>query len=104
AGKREGRDVSAQLDQLKGLSSEVKDLTAQAGAADERLQDLLRTLPNLTDPSAADEDTVVREVGEARNPVPEPRDHLELAGERIDMERGARLSGSRFAYLRGELV
>ena len=27
-------------------------------------------------------------------------DHLELAGERIDMERGARLSGSRFAYLR----
>jgi Seryl-tRNA synthetase len=34
----------------------------------------------------------------------EGRDHLELAGERIDMERGARLSGSRFAYLRGELV
>jgi seryl-tRNA synthetase len=32
------------------------------------------------------------------------RDHLELAGERIDMERGARLSGSRFAYLRGDLV
>ena len=34
----------------------------------------------------------------------QPRDHLELAGERIDMERGARLSGSRFAYLRGDLV
>jgi seryl-tRNA synthetase len=32
------------------------------------------------------------------------RDHLELAGPRIDMERAARLSGSRFAYLRGELV
>jgi seryl-tRNA synthetase len=32
------------------------------------------------------------------------RDHLELAGERIDMERGARLSGSRFAYLRGDLA
>ena len=31
----------------------------------------------------------------------EGRDHLELAGEAIDMERGARLSGSRFAYLRG---
>jgi seryl-tRNA synthetase len=31
-------------------------------------------------------------------------DHLELAGERIDMERGARLSGSRFAYLRGDMV
>ena len=35
---------------------------------------------------------------------PPARDHLELAGERIDMERAARLSGSRFAYLRGDLV
>jgi seryl-tRNA synthetase len=104
AGKREGRDVSAQLEHLKGFSAQVKELTAKASAADERLQELLRTLPNLTDPSAAEEDTVVREVGEPANPVPEPRDHLELAGERIDMERGARLSGSRFAYLRGELV
>jgi seryl-tRNA synthetase len=104
AGKREGRDVSAQLEHLKGFSAQVKDLTSQASAADERLQELLRTLPNLTDPTAAEEDTVVREVGHAVDPVPEPRDHLELAGERIDMERGARLSGSRFAYLRGELV
>src|SRR4029077_1626676 len=29
---------------------------------------------------------------------------LELAGSRIDMERAARLSGARFAYLRGDLV
>ena len=34
----------------------------------------------------------------------EPRDHLELAGALIDMERGARTSGSRFAYLLGDLV
>ena len=32
----------------------------------------------------------------------EPRDHLELAGAMIDMERAAQLSGSRFAYLRGD--
>ena len=32
------------------------------------------------------------------------RDHLELAGELIDIERAARLSGSRFAYLKGDLV
>ena len=54
------------------------------------------------DPTAADEDEVLREVGDARQ---DPgRDHLALAGERIDMERGARLCGSRFAYLRGDLV
>ena len=44
---------------------------------------------------------MLREVGEG---AASGRDHLELAGEMIDMERGARLSGSRFAYLRGPLV
>ena len=33
----------------------------------------------------------------------EPRDHVELAGGMIDMERGARLSGSRFAYVLGDI-
>lgn len=38
-------------------------------------------------------------------PATEAKDHLELAGaHRVDMERGAKLSGSRFAYLRGDLV
>ncbi len=40
----------------------------------------------------------------ARSSTFEPRDHLELAGPMIDMERGARTSGSRFAYLLGDLV
>jgi len=42
---------------------------------------------------------VLREVGEIR--VPAGRDHLELAGPMIDMEAGAQVSGSRFAYLKG---
>ncbi len=42
--------------------------------------------------------------GESRKFDFEPRDHLELAGEGIDMDRAARLSGSRFAYLKGDLV
>ena len=41
---------------------------------------------------------MLREVGDAGETG---RDHLELAGPRIDMERAARLSGSRFAYLLG---
>ncbi|HSD80564.1 MAG TPA: serine--tRNA ligase [Solirubrobacteraceae bacterium] len=102
--KREGGDVSDVLRSLRELSGRVKALGEEARAADEELQAALRTLPNLPDPTAADADTVVREVGEPRAPVPDPKDHLELAGERIDMERGAHLSGSRFAYLRGELV
>ena len=78
----------------RALSDEESGLRAQRDVA-------LAALPNLPQAEAPDKDTVLREVGER---TPEGRDHLELAGERIDMERGARLSGSRFAYLRGELV
>ena len=102
SGKREGRDVAPTLERLKSLSGEVKALGEQARTAEAELQDLLRTLPNLPDPTAAEpEDEVLRIVGDGSK---SGRDHLELAGERIDMERGARLSGTRFAYLRGDLV
>jgi seryl-tRNA synthetase len=100
--KRSGEDAGPLLERMRDMSAQVKSLTERARTAEERLQGVLATLPNLPDPSAAPEDTVIREVGEPR--VREGRDHLELAGERIDMERGARLSGSRFVYLRGELV
>ena len=103
-GKREERDVSGTLEHLKVLSGEVKSRGEQAREAETELQDLLRTLPNLPDPTAAEpEDEVLRVVGEASR-RPSGRDHLELAGERIDMERGARLSGARFPILRGDLV
>jgi seryl-tRNA synthetase len=36
--------------------------------------------------------------------VPGVRDHLELAGPMIDMDHAAKLSGARFAYLKGDLV
>jgi seryl-tRNA synthetase len=78
----------------RALSDEESSLRAQRDAE-------LAALPNLPAPDAPAEDTVLREVGEG---AATGRDHLELAGEMIDMERGARLSGSRFAYLRGGLV
>jgi seryl-tRNA synthetase len=87
---------------MRTLAAEVKAAVRQAEESQEALQSVLVTLPNLPDPTAAEpEDQVVRVVGEATRTG---RDHLELAGERIDMERGARLSGARFAYLRGDLV
>jgi seryl-tRNA synthetase len=102
SGKREGRDVSPTLERLKTLSGEVKALGEQARVAEQQLQDLLRTLPNPPDPTAAEpEDEVLRVCGDASKAG---RDHHELAGDRIDMERAARLSGTRFAYLRGDLV
>jgi len=96
-----GAPTDEQREQLRRLSERGRALSdAQAQVAAER-DELLRALPNLPAEDAAPEDTVVRTWGEAGRTG---KDHLELAGERIDMERGARLSGSRFAYLKGDLV
>jgi seryl-tRNA synthetase len=101
AAKSRGEDAGDALARVKELSATVKERTEEARAAEERLQAILVTLPNLPDPTAAGEDTTIREVGDATR---RGHDHLALAGERIDMERGARLSGSRFAYLRGDIA
>ena len=64
-------------------------------------------VPNPPDPSAPagaeEEDAVeLRRVGEQPSFEFEPRDHLELGW--IDMERAARVSGSRFAYRMGDFA
>ncbi len=106
AGKRAGADVGEELARLKEKSARVKTLAEQAARAEQQLQDRLARLPNLPDPTAADgpEVELVRTVGEPRELGFPARDHLELAGPRIDMDAGAKLSGTRFAYLKGELV
>ena len=101
AAKGAGRDASAEIAAMQELAGEVKRLGAERDEAERERDALLASLPNLPDPDAPDEDTVVREVGDAGRTG---KDHLELAGWRVDTERGARLSGSRFVYLRGELV
>ena len=101
AAKRDGEDVTAVIAATTTLAERGRVLRDELAIVDGELEQGLRTLPNLPDPTAADADTVVREVGEATK---EGLDHLALAGERIDTERGARLSGSRFAYLRGDLA
>ncbi len=106
AGKRKGEDVGEALAKMKQLSAEVKELVEQAGGAKQRLDELIARLPNLPDPTAAPgpEDELVRTVGDPPAFEFPALDHLDLAGPRIDMERAATLSGTRFAYLLGELV
>lgn len=101
AASPKGKPDEAALAAMKETAATVKSLTADAAAAEAKLQELLRRLPNIPDHDAADTDTVIRVVGGASKTG---KDHLELAGDRIDMERGARLSGARFAYLRGDIA
>ncbi len=101
AGERE-REIAA----MRGVSARAKALELEVAEVEQQLQEALAPLPNLPDPTAASgpEDEVLREVGAVPELDFQPRDHLELAGDRIDMDRAANLSGSRFAYLKGDLV
>jgi len=98
---RRGPPTPEERDQLASLAARGRELSDSETAVRAERDAALASLPNLPAPDAPASDTVLREVGEAGATG---RDHLELAGPRIDMERGARLSGSRFAYLMGDLV
>jgi seryl-tRNA synthetase len=95
-----------EIEAMRSVAARVKELEHDLVAIDVDLQEALASLPNLPDPSAAagPEDELVREVGAVPRFDFEPRDHLELAGAMIDMDRAAIVSGSRFAYLKGDLV
>ena len=99
--KRSGGDASAAIEEMRAVAAEVKQLQAEVGNVEEKLQAALAGVPNPPDPTAPEEDEVMREVGEAGKAG---RDHLDLLGGLVDMEAGARVAGSRFAYLKGPLV
>jgi seryl-tRNA synthetase len=96
-----GAPTPEQRQELADLSARAKDVAEREATVRAERETALLGLENIPAVDAADSDTVVKEVGDATKTG---RDHLDLAGPRIDMERGARLSGSRFAYLRGDLV
>jgi seryl-tRNA synthetase len=98
---RKGPPTPEERERLAVLAARGRALSDEETAVQAARERELASLPNLPADDAPDEDTVLYEVGEAGATG---KDHLELAGDRIDMERGARLSGSRFAYLRGDLV
>ena len=98
---RVGAPTPEERKQLAALAARGRALSDEESALRTERDAELAVLPNLPAVDAPDEEIVLREVGEAGGTG---RDHLELAGPMIDIERAARLSGSRFAYLRGELV
>jgi seryl-tRNA synthetase len=100
--KRAGEDASEAMRRSTQLKEQVGPAEDEARQAKADLDAVLVTLPNLTDPTAPEkEEEVIRQVGEAGKAG---KDHLELLGDLVDMERGARVSGSRFVYLKGPLV
>ncbi|MBQ0983321.1 serine--tRNA ligase [Streptomyces sp. F63] len=108
--KASGEEKAELLKKAGELSAAVKAADAEQNEAAEETQRLLSGLGNLVHPEVPvggeDDFTVLETIGAARDFEAEgfrPRDHLELGQllGAIDVERGAKVSGSRFYYLTG---
>jgi seryl-tRNA synthetase len=109
--KQQGGEAVEEMAQVQALKERIEAGKVELESVETELERVAATLPNLPDPDAPDgmseEDAVVLgEVGERPSFDFEPRDHLEIGAELglIEMEAAARLSGARFAYLKGDLV
>jgi seryl-tRNA synthetase len=108
--KRDKLDATPKIEAMRAVGDEIKDLETKLKDVEASLEEGLLRVPNLADPTApggGEEDSVVlHKWGTPRTFSFTPLDHLDLATAHglIDMDRGARTSGSRFAYLMGDLV
>ena len=109
-GRAQGDERQALLARTKELAAQVKDAKAAADAAEDELNRLAMSIPNVVIdgvPAGGEDDYAVREiVGTPRDFAAEgfePRDHMAIAEglDAIDTARGAKVSGARFYFLKG---
>jgi seryl-tRNA synthetase len=107
----EGEDKQAAIESAAKLSEDYKGLIALADDLDERFNAIWIRLPNMTDPAAADglheEDAAeIKRVGSPPKFEYDNKDHVELGSALgvLDVERAAKVSGSRFGFVMGDLA
>ncbi|MDP4007474.1 MAG: serine--tRNA ligase [bacterium] len=98
------------IEEARGIKEEIKKLEPQLQEIEGGLHSLLTSLPNIPqdDVPVGDEskNVVLRQVGKPPKFSFEAKDHLQLgeALDVLDIERAAKVSGSRFGYLKGDLA
>ena len=103
--KLKGKPTPEQVEELKQVKEDLRRLEEELATAAAQRDELLQKVPNPPHESVPDEvrdDAEGEIIGTVGDPpqLAEPKDHLELG--RFEMERGARLSGSRFGYIVGD--
>lgn len=103
-------EFDALREQMRQVADRLKELKEKEAEAEERFQDLLAGLPNLLDEkvpagNSADDNVVVRTVGELPQFAFAPKPHYEIAENEqlVDFARGVKISGTRF-YVYNERI
>ena len=105
-----GEDIAPLVAEVGGLGERLQGLRSELGKVQERLAAFLQAIPNLPDasvPEGEDEsgNREIRVWGEPPAFDFEPLDHVDLgAGGALDFEAAARIAGSRYVVMRGEVV
>lgn len=109
--KKEGKDAKEKIEDMRRISKEIEEKEDELEKVERNIQNILLILPNMTHESVPygknDEDNVVvKEVGEKVEFNFKPRDHIGIfeLNDWFDLERAAKVAGSRFYYLKGEAV
>lgn len=100
-----------QIEKGRQLREKLGDLEHKLTAIEQEFITLLKTVPNMpTDDvpvgTSEDENVVSKKVGEPTRFDFEPKNHAQIAEAKgwLDKERAAKVTGSRFAYIKGDLV
>lgn len=109
--KKQGKPTAEQVEQGSKIKAELSQAEQEFSDVHDKWLDLLKAVPNMPLEVvpvgvSEDENVVIRESGEKKEFNFKPKPHWELAYSKdwIDKERAAKISGSRFAYLKGDLV
>ncbi len=107
--KKEGKDAGSIIAEMRTVGDRIKELDAQAGAAETAMKDLLLTLPNIPHESvpigtSADDNPVIRTWGDPPRFDFEPLAHWDIGVNLglIDFDRAAKIAGARFAVMMGQ--
>ncbi len=106
-----GKPDNASIERGRVLKTEISEVEERLRIVDEEFTTLLKKIPNapLNDVPVGlseDENVVAKTVGEPKKTPFVPKTHAEIADAKgwLDKERAAKVAGSRFAYLKGDLV
>ena len=108
---KQGKPDESHIAVARELRQKIKNLEVELGPIEEEFIGLLKAVPNMSldDVPVGEsegDNQVAKKVGELPKFDFEPKTHWQIAEERglIDKERAARVAGSRFAYIKGDLV
>ena len=108
---KNGKPDKALIEKGKKLKQQLSELESKLAEVEENYISKLKTVPNVPEDDvpiglSEDENEVAEVIGKPHDFTFKPKNHYEIGQERgwIDKERASKVTGARFAYIKGDMV